>query len=224
MRASRGTLSDEVTIDAALQSLVGLQWSRDGETWADVTATTKLQSQRYQSLGFRALKAIPEVGWPHDLFGPAWQWQGVNLEGEKVWLSPHSVTDGNGQIATATLGPNSFGATIVVLPDVDLYLEAARGVMPLGETVALSIKARDENDALLANARVRLRCTKDGANSGHFGNAPNGELFLLTDAQGNISTTWTAEAAGRVQLSVEAVDSANAVFGEGDVWNMEVTN
>ena len=223
LRASGGALFDEVTISAAMQSLVGLQWSRDGASWHDVTATTKLQSERYASIGFRALKSVPSVGWPNALFGPKWQWQGTSLEAETVWLSPHHITDGNGQVATATLDDNSFGATIVVLPDVDLYLEAALGVMPVGETVAISIRARDENDAPLAGARVRLRCTKGGADSGHFGEAPSGELFLLTDAQGKITTTWTAESVGRVQLSVEAVDGANAVFGEGDVWTMEVT-
>ena len=224
LHVSGGEAFDEVEIDAALQKLVGLQWSRDGKIWADVTANTKLQAQRYQSLGFRAVKSVPEVGWPNDVLGPNWQWQGAKVKGEKVWLSPQRVTDGNGEIATATLGADSFDVTIVVLPDVDLFIEAALGVMPLGETVAIAIEARDENNAPLANARVRLRCTKDGANSGHFGDAPSGELFLLTDAQGRISTTWTAGAVGRVQLSIEAVDSADEVFGEGDVWNMEVTN
>ena len=223
LRVSGGEAFDEVELSAALQRLVGLQWSRDGETWTDVTATTKLQSERYQSLGFRALKAVPDVGWPNGIFGPNWRWQGAKVKGDKVWLSPRRVTDGAGEIATATLGSDSFGATIVVLPDVDLYLDAALGVISAGATVAVTIKARDENDAPLTNLRVRLRSTRNGADNGHFADQPSGKLFLLTDAQGNINTTWTAETAGRVQLSIEAVDGADAVFGEGDTWTMEVT-
>ena len=223
LRFRGGSLFDEVKIDAALQTLAGLEWSRDGEHWTEVTPLTKLQSQRYATLGFRALKTVPDAPWPQDKLGPTWQWQGVTLEGEQVWLAPHHVTDANGETAQATLG-NSFGAKIMVLPDVDLFLKASRGVMAAGATVTISIRSRDENKAGLAGLRVRLRSTKDGANSGHFGEAPPGEVFLLTDAQGNINTTWTADAAGMVQLSAEAVDSADAVFGEGDDWNMEVFN
>ena len=224
IRASAADLFDEVELDVAAQSLVGIQWSRDGETWTDVTAQTKLQSLRYGSIGFRGVKAIPEVGWPGGVLGPTWQWQDATLKGEKVWISPRHVTDAAGEAATATLGPDGFSSTIFVLPDVDLYLRAARGVMSAGATVAISIKARDENKAPLTNLRVRLRSIKNGAGDGHFADQPSGELFLLTDAQGNINTTWTADATGRTRLSVEAVDSADAVFGEGDTWNMEVTN
>ena len=224
LRVSGGSLFDEVKLDAALQTLVGLEWSRDGEHWTAVTPLTKLQSQRYGTIGFRALKAVPDAPWPGEVIGPTWQWQGTTLQGGQVWLKPQRVTDANGETAQATLG-NSFGAKIMVLPDVDLFLKASRGVMAAGATVTISIVSRDENKAGLAGLRVRLRSTKDGANSGHFGAAPPGEVFLLADAQGNINTTWTADAGttGRVQISADAVDSAGQTFGEGDTWNMEVT-
>ncbi len=224
IRVSAGDLFDEVEVGAAMQRLVGIRWSRDGENWTDATAETLLQSQRYGTIGFRGVKALPDVGWPNERFGPTWQWQGVVLEGETVWLSPHHVTGAAGENVTATLNQNSFSAKIFVLPDVDLYLRAARGTMTAGATVALSMEARDENKAPLPHLRVRLRSTKDGADNGHFGDAASGEIFLLTDAQGNINTTWTTETVGRTQISVEAVDGANATFGEGDTWNMEVTN
>ena len=222
---SGGSLSDEVAVDAAMQSLVGIEWSRDGETWTAVTTATKLQSERYQSLGFRGLKAVPDVGWPRGVLGPTWQWQGARLEGEKVWLSPRRVTDANGETAQATLG-NSFEARMVVLPDVDLFLRAARGVMVAGATVAISIESKDEHKAALPGLRVRLRSRQNGADSGHFGQSPPGDVFVVTDAAGRIDTTWTAPTGttGKVQISVEAVDGAGQVFGEGDTWNMEVTN
>ena len=105
IRASGGALFDEVGIEAAVQSLAGLQWSVDNQTWTDVTPQTLILAEQMDTIGVRALKSVPDAPWPDSApLGPTWTFQGQTLRGETLWLHAVDLTGAGGDAATATLG------------------------------------------------------------------------------------------------------------------------
>ena len=105
IRASGGALFDEVGIEATVQSLAGLQWSVDNQTWTDVTPQTLILAEQMDTIGVRALKSVPDAPWPDSApLGPTWTFQGQTLWGETLWLHAVDLTGAGGDAATATLG------------------------------------------------------------------------------------------------------------------------
>ena len=105
IRASGGALFDEVAMEATVQSLAGLQWSVDNQTWTDVTPQTLIAAEQMDTIGVRALKSVPDAPWPDSApLGPTWTFQGQTLWGETLWLHAVDLTGAGGDAATATLG------------------------------------------------------------------------------------------------------------------------
>lgn len=116
-RGSDGAGSgDAVEIKAALQGLAGLQWSRDGKEWTDVTPQTLIEAEQMDTIGVRALKRVPDADWPDAApLGPTWTWQGQTLTGETLWLHAAKLTANAGEMASATLD-KTLAIPIKVVP------------------------------------------------------------------------------------------------------------
>ena len=115
IRVGAGSSFDEVTIDGAMQSLAGLQWSVDGENWTDVTAETQITVHRNDMLGLRALKSVPNLPWPYpDQLRPKWSSQSYTHFGEIIWV--HFPKVGPAQTITAECG-NTASVSVVVAND-----------------------------------------------------------------------------------------------------------
>lgn len=111
--AQNGALSDAVVgrLTAQYQSITSIQWSRDGSTWNDLTATP-LGVERYEVIAFRAVPSNPAILWD-DLpgFQPVWTEQGATHWGETVWI--HFPTVGSTTVSVAC--GNSKSASVQVM-------------------------------------------------------------------------------------------------------------
>ena len=200
LRVSDGGLFDQCEINAQVQSLAGLQWSRDGQSWQAVSGTTLLQIEQQATLGIRALKAKPDLPWPDaHVMGPAWGWQGTELEGETMWLQGQSVTAAGGETATATL-KKALAAKIRVLPEYEVSLGVSNPNLMAGagpqalNTATISARVATESNAPLANQRVRLRALHEDQTPAGSWKGGQAEPILTTDAQGAVALQWTSDA------------------------------
>ena len=199
LRASGGALFDQVEVGAAVQSLAGLQWSADGSNWQNVTGATLLSIEQYATVGLRAVKSLPDVGWPTaQPMGPQWDWQGESTEGETMWMQGKTGTVAGGAISRAMLG-TTLDAKIRVLPESDVQLNLSRRELMAGAgpadltTTTVAARVVDAQGEPLAGQKVRFRARHEDESSAGTWQSGGGAPVLTTDAQGNVSMVWTTD-------------------------------
>jgi len=221
---------DAVKATTSIQKLAKIQFSLDGgATWLDtigangpVVPTVVEKSV----VGFRAIKANPDVPWPGmPGYMPLWKRGAETMTGETIWWQfPIATPPGTpAQIVTGECGDQASVA-VRVRPAYDVMLQPDKGLILAGpgpeslRQTALTVTVIDEHEAAVPDVRVRFHARyEDGTAAGEIGAAGLVDDEATTDADGHASVLWTSGArSGEVHLEAEVLYAASIATGEKD--------
>ena len=230
VRAQQGSLYDGVAASYGIQSIAKLQWSADGQNWADAVAGQKPLVQQHGTISFRAVKSKPDLPWPDedemDAL-PKWGSSGDGLTGEEVSLHfPMATSQQNVSVACG----NEKAMAVRVRPDYDVTVSANRafvmtlpGAADLTQTT-LTALVTDEDDQPMAGIPVRFRVTDSAGNPvGEIGVAGAQDDEVLSDANGKATAVWMGTAQ-RGQYKIEAsLNDEGALADDSDTIGLQAT-
>ena len=210
-----GVFTDTVVALSTVQSLANLQWSRDGQAWQNVTATTRIVIEQDETVGLRAIKAVAGAAWPDaQPLGPDWKWGDATLTGETVWVAGSDVTGALDKTATATLGTQKADALIRVVPASNVLLSVSESNLLAGvgttamTSTEVTVRVSKEDATPQGATKVRLRAINEaGATVGKWNGAAASQQDVTTDAAGVAHATWTSGVnAGQVRFEAVVLD------------------